>query len=159
MSSINRIPSGFLGWLGIKNFGRNPATLVDGLAPTWDLSRLYLEADAEYTRNVYVVSAVGYVPAITAPNNAIYWVFDVSFDIYSQAAESWAGTITRANPNNLARVQLATNRSIGASTWTAFKPDTCNIILQAGETLGLSTDAVVGTIDVVATIRYAELPV
>lgn len=42
MTAINRAPVGWLGFLGIKNFGRNPSTAAEVLAPTWDLSELYL---------------------------------------------------------------------------------------------------------------------
>jgi len=42
VTAINRQPTGWLGFLGIKNFGRNPTAAADTLAPTWDLAALYL---------------------------------------------------------------------------------------------------------------------
>lgn len=62
MSSINRQPTGFLGFLGIKNFGRNPTSASDVLLPNWDLADLYLAQSRIYAS---ITTEVG--PPETAP--------------------------------------------------------------------------------------------
>lgn len=47
-ADINRQPQGLLGFLDIKNLGRNPSPLSDGLAATLPLTDWYLETAAEY---------------------------------------------------------------------------------------------------------------
>ena len=67
MSSINRQPNGLLGFLGIKNFGRNPTSLGEQLAPTWDISRLYMADAAWWTRVDVAIGAPGYQVFIQVP--------------------------------------------------------------------------------------------
>ena len=48
MTTLNRRPIGLLGYLGIKNGGRDPAQLAPVLSPTWDLEQLYLAGGSLY---------------------------------------------------------------------------------------------------------------
>lgn len=156
--SINRTPLGLLGFLGIKNSGQYPQRLTGELVPTWDLAQLYLNASAQYAQVVTTVNATGYVPLFAVPNNETWWVTDYSMDIATGAAESWQGTIGRATPNNISQVRLRDERTLAASTWAVLAaPVTDHLICSPGENLGVLTNAVVGTIDVVAQVRYVVL--
>jgi len=74
VSVINRAPLGWLGFLGIKNFGRNPATTAEILAPTWDLAELYLSANRSYETGAFTISGLGYY-LFAAPNpGKVYYV-------------------------------------------------------------------------------------
>lgn len=44
---IQRIPPGFLGFLQLKNFGKNPSELPDVLTPTLGMFDWYMQANAE----------------------------------------------------------------------------------------------------------------
>jgi len=43
---LNVIPPGFLGFLQLKNFGKNPSEVPEVIAPTFDLLKWYLQAEA-----------------------------------------------------------------------------------------------------------------
>lgn len=74
MSAINRQPQGLLGFLGIKNGGRNPEALSPVLAPTWDLHELYLYGNDEWDYATGSFAAVGYVPLFTPPTGEAWYV-------------------------------------------------------------------------------------
>lgn len=60
MSTINRAPTGWLGFLGIKNFGRNPETAGTQLVPTWDLQKFYLSANRRYVNATFTITGLGF---------------------------------------------------------------------------------------------------
>lgn len=73
MTTINRAPTGWLGFLGIKNFGRNPATASDVLAPTWDVSDLYYAGSRRYAKTVHTVAALGLIyESFVVPPNEVW---------------------------------------------------------------------------------------
>lgn len=156
--SINRTPLGLLGFLGIKNSGRYPQNLTGELVPTWDLAQLYLNASAQYAQFVTTSTGTGYLPLFSVPNGETWWVTDFSADIATGAGETWQGTLSRSTPNNISQVRLRDERSLIASSWMCLAaPVTDHLICSPGETLGTLTNAVVGTVDVVAQIRYVVL--
>jgi len=158
--TINRIPNGLLGWLGIKNFGRNPVTLGEQVIPTWDLSKLYLEADAEYLQVTSTITGTGYTVVFGPSQNEVWVVTDYSLDLATGAAETWSGALSRATPNNLGQVRIADNRALAASQWLCTVPALHgDIYLAPGESLGVNTDAVTGTIDLVGNLRFVRLPI
>lgn len=156
MSEISRIPQGILGFLGIKNGGRNPRYLVDQLAPTWDMTSLYLENAAQYQSTVSTLNATGYLALFSAPPGELWLVTDYSVDLATGAGEAWQGVLSRATANNLAQVRLADDRTFGASAWGAMVAPR-NLYLAPGESLGISTDSVTGPVDYVSQIRYVIL--
>lgn len=66
-SAINRLPLGLLGFLGIKNGGQYPRDLSPLLSPVWNLSDLYLNANAENSAPVVSVASLGYTGFATVP--------------------------------------------------------------------------------------------
>ena len=82
MTAINRQPTGWLGFLGIKNFGRNPATAADVLAPTWDIAGLYLASSQRYATTSNTPTGLGLIYAsFTVPQGEVWHVH--SFGVYS----------------------------------------------------------------------------
>lgn len=78
MTTINRAPLGLLGFLGIKNFGRNPEAMSGVLAPTWPLDRLYLASSATIGPVVTSALSIGVNSVWTVPQNEVWWVESVS---------------------------------------------------------------------------------
>lgn len=72
MTAINRAPTGWLGFLGIKNFGRNPETTADVLAPVWDLSTLYLAANRRWVAAAATITGVGAYPTGQVPPGKVW---------------------------------------------------------------------------------------
>lgn len=79
MTVINRQPTGWLGFLGIKNFGRNPSTAADVLAPTWDLSQLYLSANRQLVEITETINGNGSYPQVTVPPGQVWYLESWSF--------------------------------------------------------------------------------
>lgn len=85
---IQTIPSGLLGFLQLKNMGRNPSELVDALSPTLQMNDWYFMSRAEQlpvgSRNV-ANGAVGILPWTTnpliVPNEEAWWVIDYNVTV------------------------------------------------------------------------------
>lgn len=157
MSTINRQPAGWLGFLGIKNFGRNPETTSGVLAPTWDLSELYLNSSPQYLDVTTTAAATGYTVGFAPPAGEIWYVMDGGVFVFSGAGLSWSGHISRSSPNNAVIIPLSELYSVtgvGRTQAVLNRP----LILAPGENLGWSTAAVAGgASNVYAAIRYARL--
>jgi hypothetical protein len=75
VTAINRQPTGWLGFLGIKNFGRNPSTAAQVLAPTWDLADLYLAQSRKWLTTSIAVNALGNYPCFGPPAGQVWHVW------------------------------------------------------------------------------------
>lgn len=139
MSSINRNPLGWLGFLGIKNFGRNPVTASEFLAPTWDLSSLYLEAASRYSETAFFINAAGVFPVVTVPQNEVWYVLNMSVrsDVVTGATpllqvacviSPQAGSSNVNVSQHSERITSLTGRAMAATSYP--------IIAQPGERLG-----------------------
>lgn len=71
---INRQPGGLLGFLGIKNGGRNPDQLSNVLAPTWDAAEVYLRTNYILARVTINVAAIGFTAASFVPPSESWYV-------------------------------------------------------------------------------------
>lgn len=78
MTTINRAPTGLLGFLGIKNFGRNPENIGSTVAPAWDLENLYLVASATIGPVVTAAFPAGPNLVWQVPQNEVWWVESMS---------------------------------------------------------------------------------
>lgn len=74
MTSINRAPTGWLGFLGIKNGGRNPSQAGDFLSPTWDMSDLYLATNRVWITTGGNITATGAAGGPVVPQNQVWYV-------------------------------------------------------------------------------------
>jgi hypothetical protein len=91
---INKQPTGWLGFLGIKNFGRNPSQVAEVLAPTWDLSDLYLASSRQLVITTGTINAVGTYPAFSPPAGRVWHVW--GFGVLSVAMN--AANVIDASP-------------------------------------------------------------
>lgn len=67
MSGINRQPYGLLSFFGIKNTGRNPASMGEVLSPTLPLDEWYLALNSEpFTVNISV-PVIGFTGFVQVP--------------------------------------------------------------------------------------------
>jgi len=161
VSSINRSPLGLLGFLGIKNFGRNPVQLSDTLLPQWDLSELYWSSGAVHATNTQTgLVTVGSYIAHQPPPGEVWWVSDVS-----AYCETGAGATSVVN---LVRLGQVTAENVAISDWLLIGPaQKRNIysprtpfILGQGEKLGFYlSDISGGGIAIATSIRYAPMAV
>jgi hypothetical protein len=78
VSFINRQPTGWLGFLGIKNFGRNPTQAAETLAPTWELSDLYLATGRRLITTVGTYTGTGTYPVQGVPPGQVWYVYAAS---------------------------------------------------------------------------------
>lgn len=156
MTMINRIPAGWLGFLGIKNFGRAPSSSGEVLAPTWDLADLYLNSNIRYASAVYAAQANGVtVPLFTAPLSEVWVVHQ--FGCYVDTAAGAACQvdlvqISQAGEN----CAIANSISLGANG----KGSLCiqrPVMLSPGEALGFRNLGLTGNGGFLPTIRYTPL--
>jgi len=148
VTSINRQPTGWLGFLGIKNFGRNPVIAPDSLQPTWDLADLYLAGSQTYIDGgVSVIAAIGSSPLLTVPNGEVWWVHHYACFLQTGAGETWNGNLARISQSALIACPLD-NESILVGVASLQRAVKGPFVLQSGESLGVSGVAVIGTVNV-----------
>lgn len=155
---IQKIPQGLLGFLQLKTGGRNPSILADAVSPTWDLSRLYLEADARFESVNSTINAGGYTIFFSSPQDRVRLVTSFAVGITTDAGETIQCCLCRAPSNNAVLASLTAERSIAASSWAQL-PVLDPQYLQPGDSLGLLVNAVVGVVSVYGSIRYIDLPI
>ena len=156
---INRLPNGLLGYLGLKTLGANPRTLGDVVAPTWDLSELYLADGAKHESATGVIGT-GTNIAHTAPNGFVWVVHAWGVQCDSAALEAiGCAYLVFVPPNSTPVVPMTNNSSMGASASIALAYATRPIILNPGESLGLQANQVTGAPTLYSALRYTELPV
>lgn len=158
MTAINRNPAGLIGFLGIKNFGQNPATLGGVLAPTWDISSLYLNDAARFQMVTDGALAAGNYLTVTPPQNEVWYVTDYGAFFEAGAGGALICNLARFGQVNSDYVPIAATVALGASSGTvsiAQGP----IIVGRGEKLGFTVNGVVGVATAVIGCRYVVLDV
>jgi len=149
VSTINRQPTGWLGFLGIKNFGRNPVMAPESLQPTWDLATLYLASSQEYiTATLSVVNAIGNWPLLTVPNGEVWYVHSAAVFTQTGAGETFNGNLARISQSNLITCPL-TAPIIQVGVSDLQNPIAGPFVLQSGESIGISAVAVIGTVNAI----------
>lgn len=114
MPTINTLPLGLLGFLGIKNGGRYPDELGSLLVPTWDLMELYTAANSVHRNDNVNVTAVGAFTVVTVPEGEAWYVINqdvgsatlaagVTLQLSLQITDpSSIATVALSDPTNLA---------------------------------------------------------
>lgn len=160
MTAINRQPTGLLGFLGIKNFGRNPTTLGEQLAPTWDLSKLYLNTSAWYTRVDQNLAATGYIVYFQVPQGEVWQVHQLGWFTANPvpAGEQidlaiWIADTQVQNP-----LPITPARSVAAGFLGC--DGVRDLVLSSGEQMGLYVARSIGAAKSIAmscrrTVMYA----
>lgn len=70
--TINTLPIGLLGFLGLKNGGNYPRAMGEELQPAFELSSLYFGANQRTVRLSGNIAAIGFTPLGTVPQGE-YW--------------------------------------------------------------------------------------
>ena len=159
MSFINRQPTGWLGFLGIKNFGRNPSTAADVLAPTWDLSDLYLAQWRTWVNSSQVISAQGNFIAFTPQAGQVWHIhgFGLKTGVLG-AGGAVNGCLSMRAGNPAVLVPLTTpgvTPPVGAAWAVALDRP---IILAANESLSYDVTEFAGAnLNVILKICYTQL--
>lgn len=146
MTSINRQPAGWLGFLGVKNFGRAPSRTGEILQPVWDLSELYLSAHRTWSFNPLTISALGNLALPAVPTGQIWYVEHASIS-----------TETLVAGNELDFRLMMLNNASGSSVIFGGAPNIAPVvggravavldnpvILQPGESLGVYVNRFAG---------------
>lgn len=98
---INQQPGGILGLLGIKNGGRNPEELATILAPVFDVSAYYLEANAQFVQ-VLADAQLGLNIFAQVPEGEVWYVHHASAATGALAAADYFQTqMAISTANNL----------------------------------------------------------
>lgn len=159
MPAINRLPLGLLGFLGIKNGGRYPQDLADVLAPTWDLSQLYLNTNSETRSDVVALNALGSQAFVTVPTGEAWIVLlasaatgtlgaGVTFEIGLQTTDA-AGLVT------IAVSPMSGARTVGQRVAVSLPQP---ILLGPGSTFGVNvTQLAAGPVSTTLATRFARL--
>lgn len=159
MTAINRRPGGLLGFLGIKNFGRDPTGLSEVLIPTWDLATLYLNSAPRYAELTVAGAVAGSRITHAPPQGEMWFVSNFSIRVISTAASAWNGSVCRFGQLQTEQVLLSDSLSLGASVSGNKIAQGCPTYLAPGEGIGYFTNDVAGTVNVVAQVRYVPLPI
>jgi len=161
VTSINRQPTGWLGFLGIKNFGRNPATAADVLAPTWDLADLYLSANRQFVSGAISLNAIGTFPAAGVPAGQVWYVhgFAAITNILAVGNtlqyQVMLYNVALGNAVPIAGTGPAAAVTAGSNAIAALQSP---IILQPGEALGVYVTGFAGAaIGAVVNTAYTRL--
>ena len=155
---INLTPPGLLGFLGIKNGGRNPQSLGETLAPVWDFSDLYFLQGLRFEDTTSTVNAAGYVIEHQCPENEVHLIHAMSLFVRCGVGESITFTLDWAQFNNLIAVAVTDSRQVGASTdavVTLPRP----IWLSPGESLGYGIANIAGVVDTYSARRFTRFPI
>lgn len=157
---INRVPYGLLGFLGIKNGGRNPSTIADYVQPAWDLSELYLQTNSEFFSVGGSVNALGYNVGFSSSTAEVTWVH--GFSVLSStltAGQSLIAGIMVADQNGITGVAyetvLTASPAVGSRMLLALDRP---VILSPGQQIGFNvTSIAAGPINYTAAIRVTRL--
>jgi hypothetical protein len=155
---INRNPNGLLGFLGIKNGGRNPGVLTAELSADFELSELY------YCNNPIMdaytqlgVAAAGSYVAFTPPDNNVWKVLEYSAFVSTPAAVTCDVALAKLGQANTRWVGLSDSVALVASQSKVITSEYPGIIAQ-GERLGFYVATVTGAgLNIEVQVRYALL--
>lgn len=138
MTTISRIPTGLLGFLGIKNGGEYPQRLINLLSPTWDLASLYLNTNEIRYASVQAVIGTGYNVVLQPQPGEVFVLHEASVSYVNAAAEFISIGLARASQNNLTVVNVTNLVDIGALLGgIATLNDRSPLIIPAGENFGV----------------------
>jgi len=158
VSFINRQPTGLLGFLGIKNFGRNPDSLAPTLAPVWELQDLYLNSAPKWQVSTAAGVAAGNAIVFAPPPQEVWYV--TNYSVYFETAGGGALIVSLGifGQTNTDFCALSETLALGASTGSqriAPRP----FWLMPGEKCGYLVHGVAGVANATHGMRYAALAV
>jgi hypothetical protein len=162
VSTINRAPTGLLGFLGIKNFGRNPETIAPVVQPTWNLEELYLVAGATIGPIVTAAFPAGNNLVWDVPQNEVWWVESMSIRSAAALPGGTAGVrlqaITLDQGNNVVQARGPNSIAFLAAEFLCYGIST-GFYAMPGTSLGFCVISTVGFAgNLVAEIKRTVMP-
>lgn len=166
-------PSGLLGFLNLKNSGRNPDVLNESVQPTMDLREWYFETSAQVdstlrqlSLNVGAAATLGfynYNNIITVPQNQWWYVTRYSIQAVVQAATDAAlfSPAFLVYPGTASTVHILAP-DVGTGTGPTRRPAYAeDFWLPPGSQLGVYVAFAGGTnpVQFTGTLIYSTLPI
>lgn len=155
--SINRIPQGLLGFLGIKNGGRYPQELSPTLAPVVDLFDHYSNTNREYQTASVAVAALGQTNFHTVPVGQWWYCCHASlFTATIGAGAAYAGVLCMIDASGLVTTMLS-SVSPAAGPGAVYTAQARQFWLGPGESLGVyTTGLTAGPISTGVSVAFAR---
>lgn len=158
---LNRVPTGLLDFLGIKNGGRNPVTLGEVLAPTWNLAQHYLDAASQTRRGTGNLTNADRGLIISyghgVPDGQVWWIDRVSLTtallVAGQTLQVSFVLVRNSNPTFFlalpGTMYQGPTAAGGAETYTVG----CDVqrTLYAGDSINVKIDKITDAAGAVAT--------
>jgi hypothetical protein len=161
MASINKLPLGYLGFLGIKNGGEYPSETSRVLSPVWDMTGLYTFGNSEVSSVLVAIAAIGSQAFVTVPNGEAWLILQQSAACDTLGAGQTIELQTNwTDPASL--VNIETGLMSGARTVGARATATCQDQYYAGpgSILGVNvTQLVAGPVNVRLKTRFARFSI
>lgn len=160
---INRQPYGLLSFLGLKNFGRNPAALADNLAATLDLRDWYLSTNSESVAQNANVTAVGFNNFQSVPETETWAILGCT--VNSQAVLG-AGVTLRIggawarNPNSLVVYPLTRfgDSSTTGAVAVSWSPPGVTAFAPPGASVGIYCSQIVaGPVNCTLNLTFVRM--
>lgn len=151
---LNRAPDGLLGFLGIKNGGKNPQFLAPYCQPVFDLYDHYLNTAPEY---VFVSAALssGDNIQLLAEAGEVLYVTSFSVSASPGVGEAVSYQLGRGM-QNAGSVSLTSTLVLGASTFQGIA-FTDPLWLMPNEWVGTRVLSVTGVVDGFFSARFVRL--
>lgn len=163
MPNINKLPFGLLGFLGLKNGGRNPQELAETLAPTMDLTDLYFGTNKQLVRLSGNVTAIGFNLLGAVPNDEVWALTGCSCNSNAVlgAGVTLKGLMAYAAIDgaayNVVALGAYANMTVG-EVWYSGTTTTEHFVLGPGTQLGVYvTNIAAGPVAVAWTAHYARM--
>lgn len=156
MTTINRSPNGLLGFLGIKNGGRNPQQLTEILQGNYQLNELYDANNPIWDVNTQLgVAVAGSYVAFTPPDNNVWKVLQYSAFVAAPAGVTCDVALVQLGQANARFVALSDSVSLVAGQAAITRAPAPGVVAQ-GERLGFYVAAVAGAgFNIELQVRYA----
>lgn len=159
--TLNKIPQGLLGFLGIKSGGRYPDSLGSQLVPVADLLLWYANTNREYVRTGINVAALAQTTFFTVPNGEYWYVQNASFVTSAlTAGQTFAGKICSTDAAGL-RTLIWSDDVPARTAGEVFATHTDGFFLQPGDTLGIYTTQLAAgpIVTPILAVAFSRLPV
>lgn len=161
--NVNRQPEGLLGFLGIKNGGRNPQALGDVIAPTWAATEMYLSPPSLWDANSGTETSTGGVITHTVPDGKVWYVHGYSVRFTTPAGDAISATACMIPSSAAATIFVAMGDTLtlvaGAIAQGGHTSFNRPQWLFSGDSVGYTCDYILTAVSVPwnAYIRYTEL--
>lgn len=160
--TINKLPEGLLGFLGIKNGGRYPDQLSSTLLPVADLLAWYANTNRQYFRTAINIAALGQTTFFTVPAGEYWYVLHASFITGAMGGgQVLNGFLSFTDAAGLRNIGVNDRAAAAATVGEVFASQARDFWMGPGESIGLyASELAVGPIVApILSIAVARLSV